>query len=375
LDDHAASPDGRGRIAGIDVLRGLAASFVVLHHIHLRFQIHRYDVAGALPQMLERVLFWSGYYSVIGFFVISGFLIASLSLSRWGSFPALDWRRFYWLRATRILPCLLLLLAVLSLLHLLGAPGFAIDPRKATLGRALLAALTFHFNWLEGQVGYLPGGWDVLWSLSVEELFYLFFPLVCVATRREGWVLACCAILIVLGPLNRVALEGRRPWDDYAYLSCMDGMAWGCAAAWVSARLRPSRRALRAALVAGVAAILLVIVFRHQTSLLQLPQLGLNVTLLEAGTALVLLALAGGVGNGALSRGTGWLQAIGRCSYEVYLTHMFVILGLMHVIDAQRPKDLIPVWYVVLFAGSIGLGHALHRVYSEPMNRLGRRRA
>src|SRR5215469_14926676 len=97
------------RLAGIDVLRGISVLLVTLHHIHLRFWINNYDVDSVLPRTLNQVLFWSGYYAVIIFFVISGFLITSLSIRRWGDLRQIQAGRFYLMRASRILPCLLLL--------------------------------------------------------------------------------------------------------------------------------------------------------------------------------------------------------------------------------------------------------------------------
>src|SRR5262245_64526609 len=73
------------RLPGVDVLRGLAALLVVLHHIDIRFRINGYDVQPFLPEGLRQVLFGTGQYSVACFFVISGFLITRLSLRRWGS--------------------------------------------------------------------------------------------------------------------------------------------------------------------------------------------------------------------------------------------------------------------------------------------------
>ena len=86
------------------------------------------------------MFFWSGYYSVIAFFVISRFLITSLSLRRWGTLDSISPRAFYRLRVARILPCLLLLLAVLSVLHLAGSADFIVNPERASLPRALVAA-------------------------------------------------------------------------------------------------------------------------------------------------------------------------------------------------------------------------------------------
>lgn len=361
-------------VAGIDVMRGLAAMWVVLHHIHIRFRINRYDVNDLLPDSIAGVMFWSGYYSVIVFFVISGFLITRLSLMRWGAPQSIPLKQFYGLRLARIAPCLLALLLISSVLHSMGVAAFVINPDRASLTRSLFAALTFHLNWLEGMRGYLPGTWDVLWSLSVEEMFYLLFPLVCLSVRNERLILVVVLALIVVGPINRVALTGQSPWDDYAYLSCMDGIAFGCLAAWMSVRVRLSARTLRISLVIGLLAMLLVLVFRKLTSNLGLVQAGLNVTLLEAGAALVLVALANNVGESWLAK-MKVLQTLGRCSYEIYLTHMFVVLGLMQWININRPQGaMIPVWYAAMLILSLLLGFAVSRWFSEPANRLVRRK-
>ncbi len=359
------------------MLRGLAVILVVLHHIHLRFKFNKFDVTTLVPEPIGKVLFWSGYYSVIAFFVMSGFLITSLSLRRWGTLDKISLPSFYRMRAARIFPCLLLLIAVLSVLHLAEFRDYFINPERASLTRVVIAALTFHVNWLEGTRGYLPGSWDVLWSLSIEEVFYLAFPLICLALRRERWALLGILALIVIGPINRTLLEGRDPWMDYAYLSCMDGIAFGCLAAWISARTQMSRSVVRFAMGFGVAAILLVVVFRTATFDMGLTKVGLNVTILELGVALVLYALANGVGTKALSKGTGLIQLAGRSSYEIYLTHMFVVLALMHPFKAifgESPQSwAFPIAYVIMLAISIALGFAVSRWYSEPLNRRLRR--
>jgi peptidoglycan/LPS O-acetylase OafA/YrhL len=361
---------GRFRLSGVDVLRGLSVLLVTLHHIHLRFWLNDYDVDGVLPKTLNQVLFWSGYYAVIIFFVISGFLITTLSISRWGWLGHIQVWRFYRMRAARILPCLLLLLLLLSALHLAGAPESTIKPERASLGQALWSALTFHVNWLEGHHGYLPGDWDVLWSLSVEEAFYLVFPLLCLALRREGLLLLPLVSLIVVGPINRTAFAGQDPWGQYAYLSCMDGIAFGCLAALAAARVRPSRRTLRIALAAGAVIACLVIVMCNEDSHTGLARFGLNVTALEIGVALMLLALGSGVGNATLSIGTRWVRVVGRSSYEIYLVHMLVVLGLIGLFKRLKPAmSMIPLWYLAMLSLSVLLGLAISRYFSDPLNR------
>jgi peptidoglycan/LPS O-acetylase OafA/YrhL len=357
------------RDAGIDMLRGLSVLLVVLHHINLRFALNHYDVANLLPKPLARVVFWSGYYAVIVFFVISGFLITSLSLRRWSSLGRIDTRAFYAMRFARIVPCLVALLLVLSVLHLAGAHDYVIDPVRASLPRAIVAALTFHFNWLEGTRGYLPGSWDVLWSLSIEEAFYVAFPLVCLLVRRESVLVAPLIALIAIGPFVRVWNADIEPWDEYAYLACFDGIAFGCLAALIHARLAPSRRWLLTAFACGVGAMLLIVVFRHAASALGLISTGLYITMLELGAALVLIAFAGGLFANASWRGTRTIRAIGRWSYEIYLTHMFVVFATVALFRATVVSlGYVGVWYLGALAASVVLGAIVARWYSESAN-------
>ena len=361
---------GSSRLAGVDVLRGVCVLLVVLHHINLRFLLNHFAVQHALPARVEHALFWSGYYAVVAFFVISGFLITGLSLRRWGSLGSVSIGSFYRMRFARIAPCLLLLLFILSALHLAGAADFTIRPERSTLGRALAAALTFHVNWLEGHHGYLPAGWDVLWSLSVEEAFYIVFPLAAVLLRSERPFLLMLGALVIIGPINRTLLGDADPWSDYAYLSCTDAIAFGCIAAVVAHRRLLGPRHLRLGLAAGAVISLLTIVPVNESVRMALGRFGLNVTALEIGVALMVIAFGSGVGNAAIARGTGWLRTIGRCSYEIYLFHMLIVLALIAIVRQSHPAArTFPLWYGAMLVGSIVLGYFIAQGYSEPLNR------
>jgi len=83
----------------------------------------------------------------------------------------------------------------------------------------------------------------------------------------------------------------------------------------------------------------------------------------------MLLALGSGVGNEALSRGTGWVRAIGRSSYEIYLVHMLIVLGLMDLFKRLKPAtSMVPLWYLAMLLLSVLLGLGLSRYYAQPMN-------
>jgi peptidoglycan/LPS O-acetylase OafA/YrhL len=114
----------------------------------------------------------------------------------------------------------------------------------------------------------------------------------------------------------------------------------------------------------------LVVVLCDEDAHVGISRFGLNVTLLEAGIAMMLLAFGSGVGSEALSPGTRWLRQIGRCSYEIYLFHMLVVLGLMGLFERIHPAmKTIPMWYILMLLLSVLLGYAVSRFYSEPLNR------
>src|SRR6202166_2732446 len=105
------------RIDGVDVLRGLAILFVVLNHVHMRLAIAGIPYAANISKPLIASLIWNGQFGVQIFFAVSGFLITSTALQRWGPLSNISVRNFYLLRIARIAPLLLALLAVLTALH------------------------------------------------------------------------------------------------------------------------------------------------------------------------------------------------------------------------------------------------------------------
>ncbi|QNK71413.1 acyltransferase [Variovorax sp. PAMC26660] len=364
-------------MAHVDLLRGLLVVFVVLLHANLRIPFGPSELAQSLGPRLMGILFRSGYYAVIVFFVVSGYLITSASIRRWGDLSQVRPAAFYRLRAARILPSLLLLLMVLSVLHLAGSTWFALDAGKVSLWRAWLAALGLHLNWLEAQVGYLPGPWGVLWSLSVEEAFYLFFPLLCVLTGNERRLGLLLLVPIALGPFARSVFTDNELWQDHAYLSGMDGIAFGCLAALLAHRMPrlPTVTMQRLMLFAGVALSVGVFCFRKEAFHLGLTRFGLQVTLLELGVALLLVVTQWRPWTWCAGVAAAPLRWFGRNSYEVYLTHMFVVIpGAWLYQQTGAPAAWIPLWFVAVVAASGLLGQVVAQWFSEPCNRALRRR-
>ena len=362
------------RIDGIDILRGLAIFFVLMNHVNMRLLGAKVPYLRGLPLQLVYSLVWNGQFGVQMFFAVSGFLITSMTLRRWGSPAAVSLGGFYWLRFARIVPLLLLLLAVLSGLHLAHVKDFAVSPKTGGLGRALFAALTFHVNLLEARRGYLPAGWDILWSLSVEEVFYLFFPLACLLFRRALFLIAPLLLFVVLGPLARShALNHNPVWREYSYLGGMDAIALGCLTALLLAGRRLSRAALWICGVGGTVLTIFSLCFSVRAYAWGLGRNGLNMTVLAVGTCLLIAVFA--QSEWKAPRAFSPLLVLGRRSYETYLTHLFVVLGLFSIfLAAGRSVRDVPALFIASIVLSGVLGELVARFYSEPINRWLRRR-
>ncbi len=354
----------------IDVIRGVAILLVLLHHFNIAYRLEDTLLARLLGWDLVRAAARNGNYGVTMFFVVSGHLITSNTERRWAGLAHVDARAFYALRVARIVPCLLLLLAVVNLL---AAGGVAIFQNRPQGGEPVsfwlvnFASLTFWMNVLVGRNGWFNYPLGVLWSLSVEEVFYLAFPLLCLLLRRRARLLAFWAIVIVAGPLYRLAHQGDEGGYLYAYAASFDGIAIGCCTALLARKVALRGRALQILQGAVAAAMAVLYLWRPigQTNVL-------GVTGMALGTAVLLLEAHEGATD-PVGRGDrplmmlGWL---GRLSYELYLFHL-VVLGLMRTAFPPRAasgdaKLLLLAAFLVL---SAALAALIARFYAEPLNR------
>ena len=226
--DRSGKPASGARIPSLDGLRAISILAVVLGHIA--------GTAGSPRLYLGGIDIAS--LGVRVFFVISGFLITGLLLEEREATGTISLPRFYLRRTLRIFPAYYFFLLMLALAQALG--WIELRPRD------LLHGLTYTENYSQDHSWYVGH----IWSLSVEEQFYLLWPAVMLlAGSLRGLRLA--AAFVLLAPVVRVAEWMLFPsWREHiighSFETVADAIAVGCVLAGSRDRLwqRPGYRRL-----------------------------------------------------------------------------------------------------------------------------------
>ena len=262
------------------------------------------------------------------FFVLSGYLITAILVSEFAATNDISLKKFYARRALRILPAVLLLLVVINIfVGLFDTAAHASRVRWDSLG-----ALFYIANWLRA-FGHDIGVLGNLWSLSIEEQFYLIWPvtLLFLLSRKfsVNRILIVVGSLIVLVNIDRIYLyHGVQSFDRiYNGLDTRaDALLIGCALGLVGYQIFPPRAwAILGSL--GAAFVVYVLFFTYPVPASFQVAFGLTIggTLFAIGVAFF---LAGILSNAAslpvkLLRLPPLVWA-GRLSYGLYLWHFFV---------------------------------------------------
>lgn len=323
------------RLPALDGIRGLAVLSIMLFH------------SGA-------TWFRGGGIGVDVFFVLSGFLITGLLLDERRGRGRIRLGGFYARRALRLLPALLVVLAALLLWSVVGDLGpQQVDETR----RGVLFTVVYAANLQVAFLGELPpfGLTNHMWSLSIEEQFYLVWPLVLVVLLHLG-VRTSRLVVGVLLVAAASAVWRAALWSGpadvervyYAPDTRADALLIGCALALVA-----SRRTLpRSGWFAVGGGLFLAAQVRLDTHLDSFGYEG-GYLLTALAAAAVLVGVVGAPdGPVARTLGRAPLVAVGRISYGLYLWHwpVFLILN-----GGRLDLDWLPlqvVRFVVTFAAA-----------------------
>lgn len=353
----------------LDGLRAVAVLAVMAEHGDLR-------LPGASAPFLP-----GGFLGVDVFLVISGFLITSLLLVEHRRTGSVDLRAFWLRRARRLLPAVVMMVAGTA--TLIAVAGLEVDTISAR-GDAL-AALGYVANWrfvLTEQSYFasfgLPSPFRHLWSLSLEEQWYLVFPPLLVgarvlARRRPGLLLA--GLLTVAAASAAWMAAGYTPGRDPSRLyygtdtrahTLLVGAALAVVMVHFPGVVRRGRRVVPVLAVGGVA------VLAHLFHTVD----GRGPTLYRGGFLLVALVSAAVVAGVALPGVDGPVRrllarrgpvAVGRISYGLYLWHwpLFVWLTPRHVgLDGALLN-------VARFGASFAVAVSSYVLVEQPIRRHG----
>ena len=314
--------------ADIDGLRAVSILLVVAYH--------------AQPWLVR-----GGFIGVDIFFVISGFLITRIILSeaKAGTFSSLA---FYARRVRRIFPALIVVLATTYLIGwiILLPDGFALLGKSTAAGVAFVSNL-FQLN----QTGYFaPDAAENpllhLWSLGIEEQFYIFWPLLLVLLFGSKYRrIRIAAIAAASFGLSLLIFLGLKEWSFYSPLPrAWELLAGGLLASsqieGVARQSSPLRDNLLSA--AGLAAIIGAAAALNKESLFP----GAWALLPVLGAVLIIIAPNSTVNRVLLSSRA--MVAIGLISYPLYLWH-WPLLSYLGIIRNGVP-NAIEIWAVVIVA-------------------------
>ncbi len=355
--DRSSSPlpdsDARrpAHLPQLDGLRTVAVALVLVYHVA------RTQELSFLP---------GGFVGVDVFFVLSGFLITSLLLREHRSTGRVDLRRFYVRRLWRLYPALVLVCAVV-VVAVVVLPG-SFDLEAASPLEALVA-LAYGMSWWSGLE--LSGGPYLLgltWSLSVEEHFYLLWPLLLLALLRRGGGVRSVAVVAVLANAHPAVLWhlGADP-DRLYYLpdARFSQLLTGCVlAAALAARPDLGRWRPAVSSRAATGSVLLIAVVALVGSRYDGWYWSGGLQLVGVGAAVVIGHLAVHR-DGRLSKLLRWgpLPTLGVWSYGIYLWH----LPLIRLAQPVLGETLL----VAVLAGlaAVPVAAASYRFVEQPLQR------
>lgn len=342
---HSGSP--ASRYTHIDAMRAVAVLLVVVAHA---------GVGHIIP----------GGSGVTIFFTISGFIITTILIKEWKNTGKFDIGGFYIRRAVKLTPPLLVALVIPTIIY--SAFGGLIDWSD------FAGQILFYFNWLKlDHPDVLPGS-PVVWSLSIEEQFYIVFAVLWLwlvkSSRAIPWLATLSIVAIIASTTLRFlfASPGSEQVADRIYYGSdtrADSLAWGILAAialfkwqnstarrgWLQ-RITGNDWALIGACLIFLVSLLIRDDWFRQTIRYSFQSVASCIVILYGFTAFQSIA------NRLFTAfcQIRIIQIIGLASYSIYIVHLSIII----VIDDYTKRLPLPAHVAIGTAVSVGVGIAMY---------------
>jgi peptidoglycan/LPS O-acetylase OafA/YrhL len=346
-------------IPGLDGIRALAFLLVFWAH--------------ALPGIAYYIPATLG---VTIFFFLSGYLITTLLRREFAATGTLRLGDFYLRRTLRIFVPLYIVTALVVLI----APALHLYPGNA---RGIFAVVAYIYNYVNiiGWTAFAPAGLTVVWSLAVEEHFYLLFPPALRAIFRHRWtqrsqatlLLSICLLELLWRSVLVFVLHDWRMWTYFATDARLDSILWGCILALIhnpvfagDRSILPRNPATRLSVFLTALLLLIATLVPRSYAYRETLRYTLQGILLYVIFACVIETLR----HPASGKAVAWLEwlplrYLGWISYTLYLAHDFIT----QAVQLHLPGRL---WLSapIAFAVSIAFATAMRYTVELPIQRL-----
>ncbi len=383
------------KIPGITALRLFAALAVIIGHIELMktmfvlpslyYDLNNIYTAAPIQYITQGKIHWSaplishlGFNAVVFFFVLSGFLITHVLISETKKTGTFSIRQFYWRRVVRIWPLYLLLIGFAFLAGAIDWPLFNY-PNPFDWHEHQLFFVASHILFSPNvALLFIPsiGMLGHLWSIGVEEHFYLFWPLLLRKIKQHTngilifgafWMVSKIVVkLLVIRfhlPLQPLAL--------YLILNKFECMALGGYLAFV---------------FHDNSSLVNYFIFRHLNKLLLfnalifalsaycLPEQWANFNYLFVSSLSGLLIFKVSQTKERHWLNHNWIMQLGNASYAIYIVHFPIVLGVINVLLYQQKLKTISAFenlslYGIIITLSIFTGFLLHKWIELPIKK------
>jgi peptidoglycan/LPS O-acetylase OafA/YrhL len=354
---------------GINGLRFIAASLVILMHLHSSL------VNANLPHFYDLPVFYKGLYAVSFFFVLSGFLITYLLLQEKETTGKIKVKKFYMRRVLRIWPLYFIIVIIGLIFYWKLVPVLGLNFKSEYPKSLALVLYLFFLSNIMNSFYHVGGILHVTWSIAVEEQFYLFWAPLFKKVKKNlpTTILIITSLSFLLSVLNTLnVFELKKGYCLFISTLQFHYMGIGALAAWLlfnhNTKLL-NTIAFRSKAVQGLLTLfILCFLFFYQKNVFGEILLTIPIGILFAWLIVNVAANP----NKLFSLESSFLNYTGKISYGIYMYHMIIVyvcVFLFEKLQATQNYSLafVCILYFVVFDITILIAGCSYKFVEKPL--------